>query len=62
MTIIRQIAEPKIVGESLGIHPLITLFAMFAGLSLFGIPGMLLGPAVVLIVKEVIGKKDAVKI
>ncbi len=61
MTIIRQIAEPKIVGESLGIHPLITLFAMFAGLSLFGIPGMLLGPAVVLIVKEVIGKNDTVK-
>lgn len=62
MTIIRQIAEPKIVGESLGIHPLVTLFAMFAGLSLFGITGMLLGPAVVLIVKEIIGKKDSAKI
>lgn len=62
MTIIRQIAEPKIVGESLGIHPLVTLFAMFAGLSLFGITGMLLGPAVVLILKEIIVKKDTAKI
>ncbi len=56
ITIVRQIAEPKIVGESLGVHPLITLFAMFAGLTLFGIPGMLLGPAVAMVVKEVTAK------
>lgn len=56
ITIVRQIAEPKIVGDSLGIHPLITLFAMFAGLTLFGIPGMLLGPAVAMVAKELTAK------
>lgn len=54
MSIVRQIAEPKIVGDSLGIHPLVTLFAMFAGLSLFGVAGMLLGPAVALVLKELL--------
>lgn len=54
ITIVRQIAEPRIVGDSLGIHPLVTLIAMFAGLSLFGLAGMLLGPFVVMIVKEIL--------
>ena len=58
ITIIRQVAEPKIIGESLGIHPLVTLFAMFVGLSLFGIPGMLLGPAFALVAKEIIKQKE----
>lgn len=54
ITIVRQVAEPRIVGESLGIHPLATLIAMFTGLSLFGITGMLLGPFVVMIVKDML--------
>ena len=54
ITIVRQVAEPRIVGESLGIHPLATLVAMFTGLSLFGLTGMLLGPFVVMIAKEML--------
>lgn len=54
VTIIRQIVEPKIVGESLGIHPLATLFAMFAGLRLFGVAGMILAPSMLMIANEVI--------
>ena len=46
MTVVRQIAEPKIVGENLGSHPLGTMIAMFAGYRLFGIMGMLLCPVV----------------
>lgn len=57
VTIIRQIAEPKIVGESLGIHPLATLFAMFAGLKLFGFAGMILAPSMVMIAKEIVGQE-----
>ena len=53
ITIIRQIAEPRIVGGSLGIHPLVTLFSMFAGLSLFGVAGMLFAPAMVMVCKEI---------
>ena len=36
ITVIRQIIEPKIVGQHVGLHPLITLICMFVGTSLFG--------------------------
>ncbi len=41
---IRQFAEPKIVGKSLNMHPLITLILIYATISLFGIKGILLIP------------------
>ncbi len=43
--IVRQFAEPRVLGGSLGVHPLLTLFAMYAGLHLAGVWGMLLFPA-----------------
>lgn len=36
VVIARQFFEPKIVGEHVGLHPIITLAAMFIGLKLFG--------------------------
>ncbi len=57
VTIVRQVAEPKIVGDSFGIHPLLTLIAMFAGLSLFGVPGMLLAPAALMLINEIRAKE-----
>lgn len=44
ITVIRNTVEPKIVGKQIGLHPLLTLIAMFAGLKLFGIVGMLVCP------------------
>ncbi len=46
--LVRQLAEPRILGGSLGVHPLPTLFFMYAGLSLGGVPGMLLAPLLAL--------------
>ena len=40
----RQIAEPRLVGKSLGLHPLAAMASMFAGLQLAGFPGLLLAP------------------
>lgn len=37
----RQFIEPKIVGEKVGLHPLITLIAMYIGTKLFGGIGLL---------------------
>ena len=51
ITIIRQYIEPKIVGNSLGIHPLITLMGMYLGLKLFGFVGMLAVPFTVMTLK-----------
>jgi predicted PurR-regulated permease PerM len=40
VTVIRNYVEPKIVGTQLGLHPIITLVAMFIGLRLFGFWGL----------------------
>ena len=39
--IVRQIIEPRIIGRQVGLHPLITLMAMFVGSKLFGGVGLL---------------------
>ena len=36
ITIVRNIIEPKIVGSQLGLHPIVTLSSMFAGLQVLG--------------------------
>ncbi len=45
-TVIRQFSEPKIVGKSLDLHPIITLMMIYIGYALFGIVGMLILPVV----------------
>lgn len=40
ITIIRNILEPKIVGSQLGLHPIVTLSSMFAGVQLLGVVGL----------------------
>lgn len=57
MMLLRQIIEPHIIGDSLGLHPLATLFAAYVGFALFGLFGMLLGPAVALIVKGLLKQR-----
>lgn len=43
-TLIRQVLEPRLVGRQLGLDPLVTLLAMYAGYRLFGLGGMILSP------------------
>ena len=42
--VVRQIAEPRIVGKNLGLYPLATMMSMYAGFQLIGFWGMLGGP------------------
>lgn len=51
--IVRQIMEPKIIGTQIGVHPLLTLAAMYIGLKLLGAAGLILGPITFLIVKSI---------
>ncbi|MBE6698548.1 MAG: sporulation integral membrane protein YtvI [Ruminococcaceae bacterium] len=53
ITLVRQIAEPKIVGDSVGLHPLATLASMYIGFRLFGALGLVTGPCAALIVRTV---------
>lgn len=40
----RTTLEPRLVGKQLGLDPLMTLVALYAGYRIWGIPGMLLAP------------------
>lgn len=51
ITIIRQYIEPKIVGDTLGVNPLITLAGLYFGLKLFGVLGMFVVPITVMTLK-----------
>jgi len=49
--LVRQVLEPKIVAENIGLHPLATLMSIFVGLKLFGFIGVILGPILLVIIK-----------
>ena len=49
---VRQLLEPRIVGKQIGLHPLITLMTMYAGLKAIGVLGMIAGPILALIIKS----------
>lgn len=51
IVIVRYLVEPRIVGYQLGIHPLVALMSMFAGIKLFGVGGVILGPAIIVAIK-----------
>lgn len=42
--LLRQFAEPKIVGKSLGIHPIVSLLLLYVGYFAFGFLGLLFVP------------------
>ena len=64
-TVLRQIIEPRIVGKNLGVHPLLTLFFIYVGYSVFGIIGLLLVPLLTVLIKvsfSDLGKDDATEV
>lgn len=48
----RNILEPKLLGAQVGVSPLLTLFAIYAGYRLAGFAGMLLLPIGVMVLSE----------
>ncbi len=52
--VIRQMVEPKVVGQQIGVYPLITLFAMYIGLKLIGFAGLILGPITFLLIRNIL--------
>ena len=51
ISVVRQYIEPKIVGDTLGVHPLVTLMGLYFGLKLFGFLGMFIVPLTVMTLK-----------
>lgn len=50
--LIREFLEPKLIGNKVGIWPVGILFAVFAGVQLFGISGIIKGPIGLVIIWE----------
>ncbi len=61
-TVIRQLAEPKILGKSLGVHPIITLILLYVGYSLFGIFGIILVPIFTVLIEVILNKNNTAEV
>lgn len=51
--LLRELLEPKLIGKEVGIWPVGILFAVFAGVRLFGIFGIIKGPVGLVVICEV---------
>ncbi len=52
VAVVRQIAEPKIVGSFIGLYPLLTLFSVYTGAKLMGFFGIFLFPIAAITLKN----------
>ncbi len=53
IVVTRQLIEPKIVSNHIGIHPIFTLIAMYTGFKIIGVMGMFIGPIILIILKNI---------
>ena len=51
--LVREFLEPKLIGNKVGVWPVGILFAVFAGIKLFGIAGIIKGPLSLVIICEI---------
>ncbi|WP_026073991.1 sporulation integral membrane protein YtvI [Acetivibrio cellulolyticus] len=52
--VVRQMIEPKVLGQQIGLHPLVTLLSMYVGLRVFSFIGMIIGPITILLLKNIL--------
>lgn len=50
--IVREYLEPKLLGRQTGMYPVVMLFSVYAGVKLFGLAGIFLGPLYAVLFKE----------
>ena len=51
--IIKNLVEPRMISNQMGLHPIFTLLAMYTGSKIFGILGLMLGPIILLVIKNI---------
>lgn len=52
-SLMREILEPKLLGNKLGMHPLAVIVSMYVGLEIYGLWGFALGPLSYILIKEI---------
>ena len=50
--LLRELLEPKLVGEKVGIYPIVLFASVFVGMHIFGVGGIIKGPLSVVILYE----------
>lgn len=53
ISLLRSALEPRLVGKQLGLDPLVTLLAIYAGYRLWGLGGMLVAPVLAVVATQV---------
>jgi len=53
LLVTRQIIEPKIVSNQIGIHPIFTLLSMYTGFKILGVVGLFIGPIILIVFKNI---------
>lgn len=51
--LVRELLEPKLIGKRIGIAPVMMLFAVYAGVKLFGVGGIVKGPLTLIVIYEI---------
>lgn len=54
LTFIRKIAEPKIIGKEIGLHPLSMIASVYIATKIFGLVGIIAGPVICCILQSAI--------
>ncbi|MDF2610449.1 MAG: putative rane protein [Lachnospiraceae bacterium] len=52
ITVVRQTLEPRVVGQQIGLHPVVTLICIFVGAQLLGVVGLFMLPVTATILKK----------
>lgn len=52
--LVREILEPKLLGDRMGIPPLYALMAVYVGVELFGVAGVILGPFGLVVIRALL--------
>ncbi len=58
VTLTRSALEPKLLGRHLGLDPLVTLMAMYAGFQIWGIGGMFFAPILTVIAIQILPDRE----
>ena len=53
-SLVRTVMEPRLVGKSLGLDPLLSLIAVYIGFRLWGFIGIVLAPVSVALLKSML--------
>ncbi len=52
-SLLREILEPKLIGNKLGMHPLSVIVSIYVGLGIYGLWGFALGPLSYILIREI---------